>query len=159
MPRPALPLPPASVLNQLLIYSIVTGEVYYRERPRYSCIDITKPAGAYNTDGYLNIKISGQPMKLHRVIWKMVTGEDPGDMLVDHADRVRDNNAWHNLRLVTNRGNNLNNNYSCIRKAPKAKSGWIVTVDCKYVGYYSTYEAACQARDEVRESVKKCEGL
>ena len=38
----------------------------------------------------------------------MITGEDPGDKEVDHKDRVRDNNAWHNLQLVTRGENAIN---------------------------------------------------
>ena len=36
-----------------------------------------------------------------RLVWMWVTGEDPGDCEIDHGNRHRDNNAWHNLSMIT----------------------------------------------------------
>jgi hypothetical protein len=42
------------------------------------------------------------------LIWRLVTGEDPGELDVDHTDGNRTHNAWHNLRLGT-RSQNASN--------------------------------------------------
>ena len=51
-------------------------------------------------NGYGRTKYKGQPVKVSRVIWVMMTGEDPGSMTVDHINRVRSDNRWCNLRLA-----------------------------------------------------------
>ena len=36
----------------------------------------------------------------HRLIWRIMTGEDPGELTVDHIDRDPFNNRFSNLRLA-----------------------------------------------------------
>jgi len=57
------------------------------------------PAGSIDAKGYLTIKLDGRTYKAHHLAWLYVTGVLP--KLVDHVDRVRNNNRWRNLRLAT----------------------------------------------------------
>lgn len=61
-----------------------------------------------------------------RVIWKLVTGKDPGNKEIDHDDRNYCNDKWKNLKLVTRRQNLANSipNYESLR--------WISSVRYKY---------------------------
>ena len=63
-------------------------------------------------NGYLVVRFTrnGRQVeyKAHRVAWLLHTGEDPGDMQIDHIDGQRDRNNFSNLRLVDNQGNMMN---------------------------------------------------
>ena len=69
--------------------------------------------GRLRKDGYLQIKINGKYLLLHRVIWHMVYSEEPE--FVDHINHNRSDNRIENLRSITkaenlkNRTKQLNN--------------------------------------------------
>ena len=52
-----------------------------------------------NNQGYIILKHKSVLFKSSRPLF--VTGEDPGDSIVDHKDRNKSNNRASNLRLVT----------------------------------------------------------
>ena len=58
--------------------------------------------------GYGRLRIDGHSYQLHRVIWVLMTGEDPGEQLVDHINREPRDNRWSNLRLVSAEQNQHN---------------------------------------------------
>lgn len=73
-----------------------------------------RPAGSPTKFGYLRVAIDDQRYLVHRIIWKMVHGNEP-----DHIDRVdgcRSNNKRSNLRdvsaLQNQRNRKLNSNSS-----------------------------------------------
>lgn len=47
---------------------------------------------------------------VHRIIWCLVTGEDPGVFEIDHENNIKNDNRWTNLRLATHDHNNQNTN-------------------------------------------------
>lgn len=104
MPQPK-PLPPVELLRELFNYNPGTGEVRYK-KPRKR-VRVGEVVRRQHPAGYLWISIDRQNYLLHRVIWKMMTGEDPSTD-VDHKDRNRKNNAWSNLRLATALQNKVN---------------------------------------------------
>jgi hypothetical protein len=61
--------------------------------------------GSVESKGYLQIKIGKSLYMAHRLAWKYVTGDDPADFQIDHIDLNKINNAFFNLRLVTNKQN------------------------------------------------------
>ena len=65
------------------------------------------PCGSRDAYGYLNVGVNRKTYKLHRVIWLLVHGEWPNG-IIDHINRVVDDNRLGNLRVVTKRGNALN---------------------------------------------------
>lgn len=106
--KKAIPLPSLERLEELFSYSVVTGELYRKVQTaqRTKAGDV---AGSVNkVDGYRRIVVDSQMYKASRLIWKLVTGEDPLDSYVDHIDGNRSNDSWHNLRLVTLRQNAWN---------------------------------------------------
>ena len=51
--------------------------------------------------GYYQVGFKGKKYRLHRIVYKLMTGDDPGVLYVDHIDGDRANNRIENLQLVT----------------------------------------------------------
>ncbi len=102
------------------------------------------------------VKISNKVYLAHRLIWKWVTGEDPG-RLIDHLDGDTLNNKFSNFRNTSatinqrNRVKNSNNTsgHTGVRKvgnrwrASASKYGTAV-----HLGYFDTPEEAAYARKQ-----------
>jgi hypothetical protein len=66
-------------------------------------------AGYSRADKYRCVRLDGGTYLVHRIAWLLVTGEFPGaGMVVDHIDGDPGNNAWSNLRCVTQATNREN---------------------------------------------------
>lgn len=72
------------------------------------------PAGCKHPRGHFTVHDAKRNVLVHRVVWLMCTGEDPGaGFCIDHIDGNPSNNALSNLRKVTVLENNRN---VCLRK-------------------------------------------
>jgi HNH endonuclease len=112
-------LPPTEYLRSRLRYNKRTGVLTWRKRPiehfysaqyqkRWNTRYADKPAFTSTTKkGYKSGAIDKRLFQAHRVIWKLVTGKDPVD-LIDHKDNDGSNNRWKNIREATNGQNMLN---------------------------------------------------
>ena len=58
--------------------------------------------------GYCHVRYKGKTYKLHRIVYKMWTGKDPGNKVIDHRDGNPSNNCVTNLRCVRH-GDNVRN--------------------------------------------------
>ena len=90
------PLPATEYLHARLKYLPETGELFWKQGKRAG-----KPAGERSK--YYRIKLVGRLYMAHRIICKMMTGQEP-PFDIDHKDRNRLNNRWNNLRLGTRVG-------------------------------------------------------
>ena len=101
------PLPPQDELLRLFNYDPLTGILRWRVRPHaHSGRREGEEAGNLAVLGYRVVTIDYEIYKVHRVIWKMVTGEDADT--VDHVDRNKVNNRFANLRNATPSEQNYN---------------------------------------------------
>ena len=94
--------------------------------------DAGQSAGTTSCNGYFTVsngRCSGQVMN-HRVVWLLVNGEDPGDMIIDHIDGDRKNNKVSNLRKIHQEENSRNNS-----KRKDNKTG-VVGVHYSKEGFY-----------------------
>lgn len=168
----AKPLPDQTLLNQLLRYEPETGKLFWlrrdvslfepKGRPREVAARIwnTRYAGeealTHRRHGYFTGAIHGVEYMAHRVIWRIMTGDDP-EGEIDHINGVRDDNRWCNLRLVSSTENRRN---SCVRSDNQsgtvgvsryARTGkwWayiVINGTTKHLGLYDDKQEAIRAR-------------
>jgi hypothetical protein len=111
-------LPDTEYLHQCFSYDANDGTLTWQHRPcmhfateteykRWNATWPRKPAGTIAGSGHIYIKINKTLFAAHRIIWKMMTGEDPPSEL-DHKNRDRTDNRWANLRQATREENARN---------------------------------------------------
>lgn len=115
-------LPSQEYLNEVLRYDPCTGLLFWRARSpihfsdglhsaarkasQFNAMYAGKEAFTYCCAGYRVGTLDGKRLKAHRVIWKMVTGEEPPE--IDHKDQDRANNRLKNLRASDRSSNQRN---------------------------------------------------
>lgn len=166
VPRPK-PLPTQQVLRSLLRYDPTTGELFWRERPR----GLFKTSRAWKTwnkryggkpafttsdsNGYREGRINREGYYAHRVIWKLVTGEEPPE--IDHQDGNPGNNRFRNLCASDRERNSKNTSLRVNNTSGVQGVGWYRAGDCwkasimvsgklNHLGYFDQFEDAVRAR-------------
>lgn len=120
-------LPPQAFLAECFTYDPSTGVLMWRARPRshfpfdrawkmWNTQFANTIAGAASERDYVRILLAGRRYIGSRIIWKLVTGEEPPPV-VEHHDRNFRNNRWLNLRSATQQQNTWN------QKARPSRSG------------------------------------
>lgn len=103
-----LPLPDRDYLRSLFDYSPEIGELVWKHRddasPQWNAKYAGNKAGYVKT--YPKVKVCGQEYVTHRLIWKMVYGNDPDS--IDHLNRDKCDNRLCNLRDVSHSVNMRN---------------------------------------------------
>jgi hypothetical protein len=111
MPAFYRPLPPAHVLWQAFDYKPLTGELIWKEPPARKQRLKGKRVGSVDR-GYLvcnwRTGLGNGPVPVHRLIYCWVTGKDPGSLQIDHANMVKTDNRFQNLRLADQTMQNAN---------------------------------------------------
>ena len=161
----SIPLPAQDYINEAFSYDKISGFLHWKERPRehfgsfqsyisFNMLYPGKRAGTVYTTRkwrYLNIRLMNRSWSAHRIIYKMVTGEEPDE--IDHIDRNGLNNAWTNLRPCTKAQNMQNRrsagNKSGFRGVSAAGKRWAANISTEgvttYLGLFDTPEEASAA--------------
>lgn len=83
-------------LKKLLTYSPQTGIF------KWKYDTFSKKGGSKSRSGYVYLEIDSRSYSAHRLAWLYMTGELPPEHLeIDHINRIRHDNRWENLRVVT----------------------------------------------------------
>ena len=144
------PLPPLEFLRETFVYNSNTGKLSWRipgrgrEQEKVGCVC---------PDGYAKVNLNYKPYLLHRLIWKIATGNDPLSE-IDHINGVRSDNRICNLREATTAQNKWNasrkgKGSNPLRGVRKSSSRWIAQIACNgkkiYIGTFDTAELAHNA--------------
>mgnify|MGYP003127671697 CR=1 FL=1 len=104
---------------------------------------------ANHSNGYNQVDVDGKRYFRHRLVlaaFNTAFNINNTDHKVDHKDGNKLNNAFSNLRVVTNQGNNFNNHIAKGYSWKKAAGKWqaYINVDGKkkHLGYFDTEEEA-----------------
>ena len=146
-------LPPLEELQKEFNYDPETGLFTHAY---YKCGRALKDAVAGTSDakGYTVIRYKNtQSYLANRLAWLFITGEDPGDNIVDHEDRDKSNNRASNLRLADDNKNQWNRKARGWSKRGKKYQVIIGHYGKQiYLGMFSTAEEAEAAyRDKAVE--------
>ena len=155
-------LPSQEQLIELFEYNPETGSLKWKfRRPTtkgdrlfnacYAGKEAGYPCGYYEKNRYTVVGLTdNNGVKAHRIIWKIMTGEEPPPF-IDHKNSDSLDNRWSNLRRATNGQNMQNaklncNNKSGVKGVFWADSSWRATicVDKKYIniGRFKTIQEA-----------------
>ena len=93
-------LPSRLELISHFAYDLDTGELMLRSSG--------KKVGWKDKRGYCHVRYKNVTYKLHRIVYKMFHGKDPGNKVIDHRDGDPSNNRIDNLRCVTRKSNQKN---------------------------------------------------
>jgi hypothetical protein len=99
----ALPIPQAT-LKRLLDYSPETGEMHWRVNR--GGVKAGTLAGYLSPAGYCFISVNNRMRLRSRLAFCWMTGDYPE--FVDHANGIRNDDRWENLRACTRQENNRN---------------------------------------------------
>lgn len=101
-------LPSQERLLQLFEYQPLTGLLLWRERSdlraQWNSRYAGKTAGTISGGGrYWDVQIDAKAFKVHRIAYKMMTGDEPEE--IDHKDGDSLNNRFENFRPTDRSGN------------------------------------------------------
>lgn len=159
-------LPDADYLRSIIDYDPLTGICKWKIRSydmykhkgicdRFNKDYAGKEIGQLTPFGYLTIQLKGKNYYLHRIIWKIVTGDDPDT--VDHIDGNQINNRFINLRNVNDEVNSKNAKTSIRNKSGCTGVTWHtkyqvwqarININKKntFIGQYDNLDEAIAAR-------------
>ena len=157
-------LPSQQYLLECVSYEPQTGLLTWKHRP----LDHFRDARQYKSwnkrfEGkaafatltgerdYLCGQLDSRTLLSHRVIWKIVTDNEPPD-LIDHEDTDGFNNRWKNLRDATLSQNRINSDEAEGVHRLKNGGGWQAYIGINrkliHLGTFATESEAKQARVE-----------
>jgi hypothetical protein len=148
------PLPTKERLHELFTYSFVEGALYWKHYPKLAgCKDW------YNERW--RVKLNNVLYQRQRLIWAYFYS-DPGIFIVDHINRVTDDDRIENLRLATKPKNNCNssmysNNTSGFKGVTATRNKWKAQISSGgqkiHLGVYPTKEEAAAAYAEAANRI------
>lgn len=101
------PLPSRARLSELFYYDPDAGALVRKITRGCSAVG-QSVGGKRSANGYRRVQVDGVMYWVHRLIWMICTGEDPGDLNIDHIDGDKSNNKISNLRLSNKSENGQN---------------------------------------------------
>lgn len=163
----AIDMPEQKYLEECIDYNLEDGLAYWRIRPLHHFGSVGKQnnfnsrysgnlINSKDDKNYIIVGIDKKYYKLHRIIWKLVYGEEP-KYFIDHINGDASDNRIENLRDLDNTFNQRNhnklstNNTSGYIGVSPSKDKWLATIkkdrETIRVGLYDNVDEAAYARE------------
>lgn len=143
-------LPTVEELHKLFDYNPITGELITKVKLSKRTLS-GQILTCRNKKGYIHFHLNGKFYYAHRIIWKLVIGEEPN--IIDHINGNKADNRFENLRSVTPSQNNLNHKdakgYSICSRTGK----FVAEIQGEILGRFKTSEEAREAYLEKRRQL------
>lgn len=158
--------PSRGIDNSLSYEKLISELRYYPESGRFIRLKGRhrgKPVGVLTKHGYIRVRIGNHRIMAHRLAFLYMTGEFPRD-IVDHINRIRNDNRWENLRLADSSENVMNSttrkdNTSGVKgvNLNRSTGKWVVRIQNKdgrkYLGSFDSFQEACTVVKIEREKL------
>ena len=116
------------------------GRLFWKHRPkehfdeewkwkRAGTRDAGREVRTITSHGYVAVSIDKYRYQVHRIIWKMLTGQEPIED-IDHIDGDRQNNKIENLRDVSHRENIWNREISGV--STRSDGTFVTRIGCSF---------------------------
>lgn len=153
-----LPLPPYEKLHEIFELDETSPSGLRWKKSSCTRIKQGAVAGTKSNQGYWNVYITDRRYKVHRIIFFMQTGVDPGNKLVDHERRISSDN--NSLRLANSSQNGANRGKALYQKSVthskykgvtwhKQHKKWMAQIICNrkktHLGYFDSEIEAAKA--------------
>lgn len=164
MTRITKPLPPLELLEELFEVSKDSPSGLIWKNPRSRRVKSGEVAGWKGSQGYWSVGIKtdkDRVYKVHRIIYYMQTGKEPGELFIDHISDVSNN---LDIRIATRSQNGANRKKSLRMKGKTCSSTfkgvswckrykkWLAYLffnkKVKHIGYFKDEKKAAQAYNE-----------
>lgn len=143
-------------LKELLRYDPVTGLFHRLTAPGKRSDLIGTVAGYPSDQGYTMISVDNRKYRAHRLAWFYVMGKWPSKLL-DHRNRVKNDNRWDNLREATKAQNEQSKGPTTANTSGhkgvywnKCANKWQAYIkqdgQVQYLGIYTSFDEAVAAR-------------
>ena len=145
MTTPRKQLPSQERLSEILYYDGELRWVHTNRTKKAGAI-----AGSISKQGYRRTKVDGQFYYVHRLVWKLVKGQEPPET-IDHINGNKLDNRIENLQELDCRSNLLKARSGKllpgVQRLASGKYSARATVNCKtrHLGVYNTELEAHQA--------------
>jgi len=124
-----------------------------------NCVQVGDIAGSLRDSGYVQIRYKGILYRAHTLAWFFITGNL---VLIDHKNRIRNDNRITNLRPATQSQNLANSNHynpAGFRGVFRKGRGYSAQICCNYQVYHlGTFASAELAAEAYKKKAKELFG-
>lgn len=146
-------LPPKERLQELLIYDEKNGQLIWKTG---------KHVGkAIGRDGYGHVTVDGVKRQIHRIMWKISTGDEPDE--IDHINKNKLDNRRCNLRSATKSQNQFNSRLRVDSSSGvkgvsflKREKKWRVLITANKIRHakmFKDFDTACEYATQLRQQL------
>lgn len=119
---------PLDLCNELFYYND-DGILFWKKLHSKHCstFKVGDVVGCLKKDGYIEAKLKGRKVQVHRILYQLYHNIQLEDQYIDHIDGNPSNNRKDNLRLCTNGENQCNRKVQKNNKSTGVKNIRIYT--------------------------------